>query len=102
MDTRQTRPEMLSTTKFTLDPEDCLEGILPNFHYLVTYSGQDMTTKTVGRCIVDEMTRHCYLSTTILTDKSPKFRSKMWTQIAQTLELRISVRQEDVTQLGCQ
>ena len=49
-----------------------------------------MTAKTVGRCIVDAMTRHSYLPTMILTDKSSQFRSNVVNQIAQTLDMGIS------------
>ena len=87
IDTRQIRPKMLSNTEFTFGPEDCLEvDILPNLpssngykhiitmmdvfsRYLFAYPTQDMTARTVGRCIIDVMTRHCYLPTVILTEK---------------------------------
>ena len=49
-----------------------------------------MTAKTVARCIIDVMTRHCYLPTVILTDKGSQFRSELVNQIAQTLDIRIS------------
>ena len=97
---------MLSNTEFTMGPEDCLEvHILPNLplcflslvtmmdvfsRYLFAYPTQDMTTKTVPRCIIDVMTRHCYLPTVILTDKGSQFRSEVVNQIAQTLDIRIS------------
>ena len=92
IDTRQIRPKMLSNTEFTMRPEDCLEvDILPNqlssngyqhiitmmdvfSHYLFAYPIQDMTAKTVARCIIDVMTRHCYLPTLILNDKGSHFR----------------------------
>ena len=108
IDTRQIRPKMLSNTEFTLGPEDCLEvDILPNLpssngyqhivtmmdvfsRYLSAYPTQDMTAKTVARCIIDVMTRHCYLPTVILTDKGSQFRSEVVDQIARTLDIRIS------------
>ena len=107
IDTRQIRPKMLSNTEFTMGPEDCLEvDILPNLpssngyqhiitmmdvfsRYLFAYPTQDMTAKTVARCIIDVMTRHCYLPTVILTDKGSQFRSEVINQIAQTLDIRI-------------
>ena len=108
IDTRQIRPQMLSNTEFTMGPEDCLEvDILPNLpsssgyqhmitmmdvfsRYLFAYPTQEMTAKTVARCIIDVMTRHCYLPTVILTDKGSQFRSEVINQIAQTLDIRIS------------
>ena len=108
IDTRQIRPKMLSNAEFTFGPEDCLEvDILPNLpssngyrhiitmmdvfsRYLFAYPTQDMTARTVGRCIIDVMTRHCYLPTINLTDKGSQFRSDVVNQIAQTLDIRIS------------
>ena len=108
MDTRQIRPRMLSNTEFKVGPEDCLEvdilRNLPSFNgfqhiitkmdvfsrYFFAYPTQDMTATTVARCIIDKMTRHCYLPTIILTDKGSQFRSKVVNQIAQTLDIRIS------------
>ena len=87
IDTRQIRPKMLSHTEFTFSREDCLEDdFLPNlpssngYKHIITMMDafsryffadptQDMMARTVGRCIVDVMTRHCYLPTVILTDK---------------------------------
>ena len=95
IDTRQIRPKMLSNTEFTMGPEDCLEvDILPNLpssngyqhiitmmdvfsRYLFAYPTQDITAKTVARCLIDVMTRHCYLPTVILTDKGSQFRSEV-------------------------
>ena len=86
---------MLSNTEFTMGPEDCLEvDILPKLpssngfqhiitmmdvfsRYLFAYPTQDMTARTVARCIIDVMTRHCYLPTAILTDKGSQFRSEV-------------------------
>ena len=107
IDTRQISPKMLSNTEFTTGPEKCLEvDILPNLpssngyqhiitmmdvfsRYLFAYPTQDMTAKTVARCIID-MTRHCYLPTVILTDKGSQFRSEVVNQIAQMLDIRIN------------
>ena len=90
-----------------MGPEDCLEvDILPNLlssnayqhiitmmdvfsRYLFAYPTQDMTAKTVARCIIDVMPRHCYLPTAILTDKGSQIRSEVVNQIAQTLDIRI-------------
>ena len=108
IDTRQLPSKMLSNTEFTMGPKDCLElDILLNLpssnryqhiftrmdvfsRYLFAYPTQDMTAKTVAHCIIDVMTRHCYLPTVILTDKGSQFRSEVVNQIAQTLDIRIS------------
>ena len=108
IETRQIRPKMLNNTEFTFGPEDCLEvyilPILPSSNgykhiitmmdvfsrYLFAYPTQDMTARTVGCCIIDVMTRLCYLPTVILTDKGSIFRANVVNQITQTLDIRIS------------
>ena len=58
--------------------------------YLIAYLTQNMTAKTVGRCNIDVMIRHCYLLNVIMTNKRSLFRSEVVNQIAQTLDIRIS------------
>ena len=58
--------------------------------YLRAYPTQDMAARTDERCLIDVLTRHCYLSTVLLTDEGLKFRSEVENQIAQTLDKRIS------------
>ena len=83
----QIRPKMINNTEHVSGPEDILEiDILPNlptsagyqnivtmidvfWRYLFAYPTQNSTAKTIGRCIVDVMTRHAYLQTLILSDK---------------------------------
>ena len=109
IDTRQIRPQMLSKTEFATGPDNCLEvDILPNLpsssacqhiitmmdvfsRYFFAYPTQDMTAKTVARCIIDVLTRHCYLPIVILTDKGSQFRSEVVNQIAHTLDIWISL-----------
>ena len=104
----QIRPKMINNTEHVLGPEDILEiDILPNLpnsagyqnivtmidvfsRYLFAYPTQNVTAKTIGRCIVDVMTRHAYLPTLILSDKGSQFRSEVVAEITQILEIRIS------------
>ena len=51
---------------------------------------EDMTARTVGRCIIDVMTRHCYPPTVLLADKGSHFRSDVVNPIAQTLDIQLS------------
>ena len=46
--------------------------------------------RTIGRCIVDVMTRHAYLPTLILWDKGSQFRSEVVAEITQIVEIQIS------------
>ena len=104
----QIRPKMINNTEHVLGPEDILEiDILPNLpnsagyqnivtmidvfsRYLFAYPTQDATAKTIGRCIVDVMTRHAYLPMLILTDKGSQFRSEIVAEITRILEIQIS------------
>ena len=104
----QIRPKVINNTEHVLGPEDILEiDILPNVpnsagyqnivtmidvfsRYLFAYPTQNVTTKTIGQCIVDVMTRHAYLPTLILTDKFSQFRSEVVAEITQILEIQIS------------
>ena len=106
---RQIRPKMINNTEHVLGPEDILEiDILPNlpnsagFQNIVTmidvfsrclfaYPTQNSTAKTIGRCIVDVMTRHSSLPILILSDKRwSQFRSEVVAEIAHILEIQIS------------
>ena len=108
----QIRPKMINNTEHVLGPEDILEidilPYLPNSagnqnivtmidvfsRYLFAYPTQNVTAKTIGRCIVDVMTRqlylHAYLPTLILSDKGSQFRSEVVAEITQILEIQIS------------
>ena len=116
IDIEQIRPKMLSKTEIAFGPEDCLEvDILPNLpssngykhiitmmdvvsQYLFAYPTEDMTAKIVGRCIIDVMTRHCYLPTSILSDKRSQLCSDFVNLIAQTLDVRISLASTKLAQ----
>ena len=104
----QIRPKMINNTEHVLGPKDILEiDILPNLpnsagyqnivtmidvfsRYLFAYPTQNVKAKTIGRCIVDVMTRHAYLPTLILSDKGSQFRSEVVAEIMQILEIQIS------------
>ena len=58
--------------------------------YLFAYSTQNVTAKTIGRCIVDVMTRHAYLPTLRLSDKKSQFRSELVAEKPQILEIQTS------------
>ena len=46
--------------------------------YLFTYKVVKTDAPTVARVLVDIMTRHAYLSTTVITDKAPNSCLKSW------------------------
>ena len=104
----QIRPKMINNTEHVLGTEDILEiGILPNLpnsaryknivtmidvfsRYLFAYPTQNVTAKTIERCIVYVMTKHAYLPTLILSDKGSQFRSEVVAEITQILEVQSS------------
>ena len=55
--------------------------------YFFAYPTQDMTARTVGRCIINVMTSHCFLPTVSLTDKGSQFRPEVVNQLAQTVDV---------------
>ena len=104
----QIRPKIINNTEHVLGPEDILEiGILPNLpsaaryqdivtmidvfsRCLLAYPTQNVKAKTIGRCLVDVMTRHAYLPTLILSDKISQFRSEVVAETTLILEIQIS------------
>ena len=48
-----------------------------------------MTAQTVGKCIIDVMTRHAYLPTTIISDKGSQFTAEVVQEITKILDIEI-------------
>ena len=48
-----------------------------------------MTAHTVGKCIIDIMTRHAYLPTTIISDKGSQFTAEVVQEITKILDIEI-------------
>ena len=53
--------------------------------YLFAYNVVRVDTKTMARVLIDIITRHCYLPTTIITDKDSQFISEAMKQITDVL-----------------
>ena len=58
--------------------------------YPFAYPTQNVTAKTIGGCIVDDMTRHACLPTLIFSDEGSQFRSEVVAELTQILEIQIS------------
>ena len=104
---RLTRPKIIDPKEFSLEPEDILGiDILPNLpnsagyqhivtmidvfsRYLFAYPVQNISAHTVGRCIIDVMTRHSYLPTRIISDKGSQFRAEVIQEITKVLDIEI-------------
>ena len=99
---------MINNTEHVLRPGDILEtDITQNLpisagyqnivtmidvfsSYLFAYPTQNVTPKTIGRCIVDVMNRHAYSPKLILSDKGSQFRSDVVTETSKILETQIN------------
>ena len=57
--------------------------------YLFAYPVTDATATNTAKVIIDIMTKHTYLPTTLITDKGTAFTSKLVAEIAQILGIQI-------------
>ena len=100
-------PELLNLPEWDLGPEDAMQiDLLPNLppsggyeniitamdvfsRYLFAYPVTDATATNTAKVIIDIMTKHTYLPTTLITDKGTAFTSKLVAEIAQILGIQI-------------
>ena len=96
-------PELLSLPEWDLGPEVAMQiHLLPNLpasggyqtvmtaidvfsRYLFAYPLIEATAVNVAKVIIDIMTKHSYLPTTLITDKGSAFTSKILEEITETL-----------------
>ena len=57
--------------------------------YLFAYSVARIDTRTVTRVLIDNITRHSYLPTTIITDKGSQFVAESMQQITTALAIQL-------------
>ena len=106
-DKRSITPPMIDTSKLALGPEDALQMDIVPFdepscgynaiitamdvfsRYLFTYNVVKTDASTVARVLVDIMTRHAYLPTTIITDKGTQFMSEVVADATRTLGIQL-------------
>ena len=100
-------PELLNLPEWDLGPEDALQiDILPNLppsggyekiitalyvfsRYLFAYPVADFSATTTAKVLIDIMTRHTYLPSTLITDKSTAFTSRLVDEIAKILGIQL-------------
>ena len=100
-------PELLNLPEWDLGPEDATQiDLLPNLppsggyeniitamdvfsRYLFAYPVTDASATNTTKVIIDIMTKHTYLPTTLITDKGTAFTSKLVAEIAQILRIQI-------------
>ena len=106
-DKRSITPPMIDTSKLALGPEDALQMDIVPFdepsggynaivtamdvysRYLFTYNVVKTDAPTVARVLVDIMTRHAYLPTTVITDKGTLFMSEVMADGTMTLGIQL-------------
>ena len=99
--------ELLNLPEWDLGPEDAMQiDLLPNLptsggyqtvmtaidvfsRYLFAYPLIEATATNVAKMIIDIMTKHSYLPTTLITDKGSSFTSKILEEITEILRITI-------------
>ena len=100
-------PELLNLPEWDLGPEDAMQiDLLPNrppsggyentltaidvfSRYLFAYPLTDASAINVAKAIIDIMTKHSYLPTTLITDKGTAFTSTIIAEITQILGITL-------------
>ena len=100
-------PELLNLSDWDLDPEDAMQiDLLPNLptsgryqtvmtaidvfsRYLFAYPLIEATAANVAKVIIDKMTKHSYLPTTLITDKGSAFTSTILAEITAILGITL-------------
>ena len=106
-DNRLLTPSMIDTCKLAMGPEDALQMDIVPFDepsngftarvtamdifssYLFTYCVTKTDEKTIARVLIDIMTRHAYLPTTIITDKRTQFMSEVVADTTRVLGIQL-------------
>ena len=100
-------PELLSLPEWDLGPEDAMQiDLLPNLppsggyeniitamdlfsRYFFAYPVIDASATNTAKVIIDIMTKHTCLPTTLITDKRTAFTSKLVAEVAQILRIQL-------------
>ena len=100
-------PELLNLPEWDLGPEDAMQiDLLPNLptsggfqtvmtaidvfsRYLFAYPLTEATATNVAKVLIDIMTKHSYLPTTLITDKGSAFTSTIIAEITQILGITL-------------
>ena len=100
-------PELLNLPEWDLGPEDAMQiDLLPNLppsggyenvltaidvfsRYLFAYPLTDASAINVAKALIDIMTKHSYLPTTLITDKGTAFTSTIIADVTQILGITL-------------
>ena len=106
-DNRLLTPPVINTSKLAMGPEDALQMDIVPFDkpsngftaivtamdicspYLFTYCVTKIDARTIARVLVDIITRHAYLPTTIITDKGTQFMSEVVADTTRVLGIQL-------------
>ena len=69
--------------------ENVLTAIEVFSRYLISYPLTDASATNVAKVIIDIMTKHAYLPTTLISDKGTAFTSTIIAEITQTLGITL-------------
>ena len=76
-----------------LPPSGCYENIVTAmdvfFRYLFAYPTSNQDAKTIATLIINIMTKHAYLPTTLITDKGTAFMSHVIKEVAGVLGITL-------------
>ena len=104
---RLTRPPLQNSNEYITAPEDAMQidsvpGLPPsggfeNFvtamdvfsRYLFAYLTSNQDAKTIANCLVNIMTKHAYLPTTLISDKGTAFMSHVNKEMAGVLGISL-------------
>ena len=100
-------PELLNLPEWNFGPEDAMQiDLLPNLtpsggyenvltaidvfsRYLFAYPLTDASAINVAKALIDIMTKHSYLPTTLITDKGTAFTSTIIAEVTQILGITL-------------
>ena len=100
-------PELLNLPEWDLGPEDAMQiDLLPNLppsggyenvltaidvfsRYLFAYPLTDTSAINVAKALIDIMTKHSYLPTTLITDKGTAFTSTIIAEVTQIFSITL-------------
>ena len=106
-DNRLLTPPLINTSKLAMGPGDALQMDIVPFNelsngytvivtamdiysrYLFTYCVTKIDAKTIARALVDIMTRHAYLPTTMITDEGTQFLSEVKADTTRVLGIQL-------------
>ena len=107
VDETLTRPALQNPSEYIMAPEDAMQiDLVPELpasggyenivtamdvfsRYLFAYPTSSQDAKTIARVIINIMTKHAYLQTTIISDKGSVFMSQVLKEVTEVLGITL-------------